>query len=71
MSSIFFKEWFRGARDVLSHVDQKHYNRNPHPKPNKIVRNILRERLRMDLEFYEFVKQRLALQMKKVGMLGK
>ena len=41
-------------------------NRNPHTKPSKEVKKILMERMKLDLEFYDFVKQRLALQYKTI-----
>ena len=37
-------------------------NTNPHPKPGEKVKKILQGRMKLDLEFYEFVKQRLAVQ---------
>ena len=41
-------------------------NQNPHTKPSKKVKKILMERMKLDLEFYDFVKQRLALQYKTI-----
>ena len=59
--------WFRGATDLLPQVNPRHYNHVPHPKPSKIATAVLRERLKIDLEFFEFAKQRLALQLIKLG----
>ena len=47
-------------------MDLSQRNINPHPKPKEEVMKILRKNMKLDLEFYEFVKQRLARQYKKV-----
>jgi len=38
-------------------------NQNPHPTPSIEIQQILEERLHLDIEFYEFVKQRLFIQL--------
>ena len=47
-------------------MESSQRNRNPHPKPKEEVMKILMKNMKLDLEFYEFVKQRLARQYKKI-----
>jgi len=53
--------WFGGATKIFNSMEQK--NVNPHAKVTEEVREVLRQRLHLDIEFYSFVKQRLALQL--------
>ena len=46
------------------------YNHNPHARVTNRTREILRDRLRFDLDFYEFAKQRLNLQLSRVHTRG-
>ena len=45
-------------------VKSSQRNKNPHPKPKEEVKKIMQGRMKLDLEFYAFVKQRLAVQYK-------
>ena len=42
-------------------------NRNPHPQPSEEARKIIKERLKIDIELYNFAKQRLFKQWKKIN----
>ena len=42
-------------------------NSNQHPEPSEKVRNIMEERLKIDIELYNFAKQRLFKQWKKIN----
>ena len=46
----------------MGNIKSSQRNKNPHPKPKEEVKQILQERMKLDIEFYDFVKQRLALQ---------
>ena len=60
--------WFRNARyqDSILKLGKLGTLSNPHPKPSPLVVAELKVRLKLDFEFYEFVKQRLERQRKKI-----
>lgn len=60
----YLPEWFGGARGVSDLMKKK--NTNPHPEPSTQVLEILKQRLHLDTEFYQFVKQRLDLQIRRL-----
>ena len=64
----YLPRWFRNARyqDSILKLGKLGTLSNPHPKPSPLVVAELRVRLKLDLEFYEFVKQRLERQRKKI-----
>ena len=50
----------------MTGIKSSQRNRNPHPPAEERVKQVLLERLKLDLEFYDFVKQRLSLQYRTV-----
>ena len=58
----FLPSWFKGIQEMVKKVKTNKINRNPHPRPTRIVKERLNERLSMDIEFYQFVRQRLMMQ---------
>ena len=53
----FLPRWFHG---VFNHLNFKEKPlSNPHPEPSEEVVKVLRERLKLDYDFYSFVLQRL------------
>jgi hypothetical protein len=58
--------WFAGATGLLGQVPAAAHNRNPHPPAGQLVRAVLAHRLRLDTDFYRFVRQRLQLQLGKL-----
>lgn len=59
--------WLGGANKVFNSTTG-HKNKNKHGMPSEEVLTILNERYKLDTEFYMFVKQRLRLQMNKLGI---
>ena len=59
--------WFRGAQATLNQVDLRYYNHNPHPPVLEKTRRIMEERLKYDIEFYQFAKQRLVKQINNIS----
>ena len=66
MVKSFVSGFFRGAREMMTGIKSSQRNRNPHPPAGERVKQVLLQRLKLDLEFYEFVKQRLLLQYRAV-----
>jgi len=64
----YLPRWFRGAADNLYRVSRKQYNHVPHQQPSKNAKKVLGERLKLDFDFFEFVKQRLAFQLKALEL---
>ena len=64
----FLPSFFEGAREAFPRVEEKFFNHNPHRKVLNKTREILSQRLKYDIEFYQFVKQRLSLQLQKINM---
>ena len=64
----YLPRWFRNARyqDSILKLGKLGTLSNPHPKPSPLVVTELKVRLKLDFEFYEFVKQRLERQRKKI-----
>jgi hypothetical protein len=62
------KGFFGCARELMSTIKSSQRNKNPHPKLKEEVKKIMQERRKLDLEFYEFVKQRLAVQFKTLNI---
>jgi len=62
----YLPAFFRGANKKLSLSSGSKKNVNPHPEPKSNVREILRQRLKLDIEFYEFAKQRLLMQWNRI-----
>jgi len=58
----YLPAFFRGA----SMLPTQKINGNHHPEPESDVREILKQRLKLDYELYEFAKQRLFMQWKKI-----
>jgi len=56
--------WFQGARRFYPEVTV--YNHNPHPLVSTKAQDLMKERLKYDIEFYEFLKQRLLKQKEKI-----
>jgi len=63
----YLPEWFNGAEASFASVTRNFYNHNPHATVSNKTRQILREKLNFDLEFYNFVKQRLNLQISRIN----
>lgn len=61
----YLPEWFGGATKMFSSMQMNQYEKNIHPHPNVTAeaREELKKRLHLDIDFYSFVKQRLALQL--------
>ena len=53
----YLPRWFQGVFNHLN-LEEKPL-KNPHPEPSKEVVNVLRQRLKLDYDFYAFVLQRL------------
>ena len=51
--------YFAGASTLHDLLALKKKNSNPHPEPSEEVKDILKQRLKLDIEFYSFVLQRL------------
>ena len=64
----FLPRWFRGVVSLQrkGKRNDKKEMVNPHPEPGEEVRRVLRQRLALDFTFYEWVKQRLAIQWKSI-----
>ena len=62
----FLPRWFQGVFDHLNPIEGS--LRNPHPEPSKEVVMVLRERLKLDYDFYSFVLQRLHKQKKSLKL---
>ena len=60
----FLPRWFRGVVSLQGKRKDKKEMVNPHPEPGEEVRRILRQRLKLDFTFYEWVIQRLDKQWK-------
>ena len=58
--------YFSGASRLYQRLGGEKRNSNPHPQPSQEVTDIIKERLHMDIEFYNFVKQRLFVQWKRI-----
>lgn len=67
LQSKLLLEWFNGAEASFASVTRNFYNHNPHATVSNKTRQILREKLNFDLEFYNFVKQRLNLQISRIN----
>lgn len=66
----YLPAWFSGSRAALSQVSPSLTNRNPHPPFSHLsakTQEILTSRLRYDIEFYNFVVQRLEKQLHKIN----
>ena len=53
----------------MERVETRRYNHIPHTQPSSSARHVMKQRLGIDLDFYPFVKQRLALQLQKLGLM--
>ena len=62
----FLPRWFHGVFNHLN-LEERPLN-NPHPKPSEEVVNVLRERLKLDYDFYSFVLQRLNKQKRSLKL---
>lgn len=63
----YIPEWFNGAEAGFASVTRNYYNHNPHARVSNRTKEILREKLEFDLIFYNFVKQRLNLQLSRIN----
>ena len=62
----YLPRWFRNARYQDSILKLGKLGTLSNPKPSPLVVAELRVRLKLDFEFYEFVKQRLERQRKEI-----
>ena len=62
----YLPTYFSGASSLYQRSGEEKRNSNPHPEPSQEVTDIIKQRLEMDIEFYDFVKQRLFKQWKKI-----
>ena len=64
----FLPAFFCGAVGLLDKLPVSRRNTNAHPSPSAAVQAELNTRLALDIEFYQFVQQRLELQLQTLGL---
>ena len=66
LMEAYLPHWFQGVFNHLNFEEKP--LKNPHPEPSEEVVKVLKERLKIDYDFYAFVLQRLNIQKRSLKL---